>query len=86
VKNHRAFKPVLADDKEAMVKFTMRDLEEILFAAHTGMTVDSFQTIATDWTAKAKDQRWKRPYTDLVYQPMIEVLRYSAKKSLRPTS
>jgi hypothetical protein len=77
------FKSVLADDKEAMAKFTMRDLEEILFATHTGMTVDSFHTIATDWTAKAKDQRWKRPYTDLVYQPMIEVLRYFREKEFK---
>jgi len=82
-KTTEPFKSVLADDKEAMAKFTLRDLEEILFATHTGMTVESFQTIATDWTAKAKDQRWKRPYTDLVYQPMIEVLRYFREKEFK---
>lgn len=82
-KTTQPFKSVLADDKEAMAKFTMRDLEEILFATHTRMTVESFQTIATDWTAKAKDQRWKRPYTDLVYQPMIEVLHYFREKEFK---
>jgi len=82
-KTTEPFKSVLADDKEAMAKFTLRDLDEILFATHTGMTVESFQTIATDWTAKAKDQRWKRPYTDLVYQPMIEVLRYFREKEFK---
>jgi hypothetical protein len=48
------FKSVLADDKEAMAKFTMRDLEQILFATHTGMTVESFQTIATDGPRRQK--------------------------------
>jgi hypothetical protein len=47
------------------------------------MTVGSLQTIATDWTAKAKGQRWKRPYTNLVYQPTIEVLRCFCEKEFK---
>jgi hypothetical protein len=38
------------------------------------MPVDAFAAIAADWAAKAKDHRWQRPYTELVYQPMLEVL------------
>jgi haloacid dehalogenase-like hydrolase len=54
----------------------MKDLETILFAIHTGMTVDSFQTTAKDWTAKVRNPRWNRLYIEMVYQPMLEVLRY----------
>ena len=70
------FKAVLTDDKAAMAKFTLRDFEKIIFATHTGMTVEQFNAIAKDWIAKARNPRWKRPYTDLVYQPMREVLDY----------
>jgi phosphoserine phosphatase len=70
------FKSVLAGDRAAMAKFTMKELEEIAFATHSGMTVETFQTTVKDWIGKARHPRWKRPYTDLVYQPMLEVLRY----------
>ena len=45
-----------------------------MFATHAGMTVEAFNTIAADWAAKATDHRWHKPYTELVYQPMQEVL------------
>jgi hypothetical protein len=75
-KTTQPFQAVLSDDKEAIAKFTMPDLEKILFATHTGMTVDSFQVTAQDWIGKARDSRWKRPYTDLIYEPMVEVMRH----------
>jgi hypothetical protein len=75
-KTSEPFKSVLADDKQAIAKFTLPDLEKIMFATHTGMSVESFQTTASDWAAKAKYARWKRPYTDLVYQPMLEVMKF----------
>ena len=59
-----------------MAKFTMKDLETILMATHTGMTVEQFKTIVAEWIEKAKDPRWHRPYTELVYQPMLEVMQY----------
>jgi phosphoserine phosphatase len=40
------------------------------------MTVDTFRAEAEKWIATAKDERWKRPYTELTYQPMQEVLSY----------
>jgi phosphoserine phosphatase len=70
------FKAVIAGDKAAMAKFTLRDLEQIVFATHSGMSVDAFQATVKDWIARAKDPRWKRPYTELVYQPMLEVMRF----------
>ena len=75
-KTTEPFKSVLADDRAAIAKFTMKDLEEILLATHTGMTTGQFTAIVKAWLATARDPRWHRPYTDLVYQPMLEVMRY----------
>jgi hypothetical protein len=40
------------------------------------MTTEQFQSIVTDWLAKAKDKRWNRAYTELSYEPMLEVMKY----------
>jgi len=76
LKNVEPFKTVLSGDREAMAKLTMPDLEKILAATLTGMTVDEFEAKAKKWVGAAKDPRWKRPYTDLTYLPMQEMLRY----------
>jgi hypothetical protein len=70
------FKTVLSGNREAMAKFTMPDLYMILAATLTGMTVDEFNAEAKKWLDTARDPRWKRPYTELTYQPMQEVLKY----------
>lgn len=70
------FQSVLAHDKEKMAKFTTRDLEQILMVTHTGMTVETFEAAVKNWLAQARHARWNRPYTELVYQPMLEVLNY----------
>jgi phosphoglycolate phosphatase-like HAD superfamily hydrolase len=70
------FKTVLSGNREAMAKFSMHDLEVVLAATLTGMSVDTFGAEVKKWLATAKDPRWKRPYTDLTYQPMQEILQY----------
>lgn len=70
------FKTVLSGDLAAVAKLPKEDLEKLLMATLTGMTVDDFRASATKWIAEARDRRWKRPYTDLTYQPMQEVLQY----------
>jgi phosphoserine phosphatase len=70
------FKTVMSGDREAMATLTTHDLEKMLAATLTGMTVDTFNAEAKKWTEGAKDGRWKRPYTELIYQPMHEVLSY----------
>ena len=75
-KNVEPFKTVLSGNREAMAKLSMRDLEKILAATLTGMTVEEFNAEAKKWLETAKHPRWNRPYTELVYQPMLEVLRY----------
>ena len=74
--NVEPFKTVLSGDREAIAKLSLRDLEEIAAATLTGMTVEEFDAEAKKWLAAAKDPRWKRPYTDLTYQPMQEVMSY----------
>ena len=59
-----------------MAKLSLRELEEILFATLTGMSVEAFVAEAKKWIETAKHPRWKRLYTDLTYQPMLEVLQY----------
>jgi phosphoglycolate phosphatase-like HAD superfamily hydrolase len=76
LKNREPFKTVLSGDREAMSKLSLHDLEEILEAALTGMPVDVFDAEARKWIETAKHQRWNRLYTDLTYQPMLEVLQY----------
>ena len=70
------FKTVLSGDREAMAKLPTPELEKILAATLTGMTVDDFKAEVERWIATAKDARWKQPYTALTYQPMQEVLAY----------
>ena len=60
----------------ALAKSGERGLVELIMATHAGMTNDEFSKIVTDWLATARDPRFKRPYTELVYQPMLEVLAY----------
>src|SRR5215470_12364760 len=68
------FKTVLSGNREAMARLSMRDLEEILAATLTGMSVAEFNAEGKKWLETAKHPRWNRPYTELVYQPMLEVL------------
>jgi phosphoserine phosphatase len=49
---------------------------QLVAATHAGMTSEEFAKIVTDWLATARDQRFKLPYTELVYQPMLELLAY----------
>jgi haloacid dehalogenase-like hydrolase len=70
------FKTVLSGDREAIAKLPLRGLEEIASATLSGMTVDEFEAEVKKWVVGAKDPRWKRPYTDLTYQPMQEVLSF----------
>jgi phosphoserine phosphatase len=76
LRNAEPFKTVLSGNREAIGKLSMPDLEKILVATLTGMSVDEFNAEAKKWITAAKDPRWKRPYTELIYQPMLEVMRY----------
>ncbi|MDP1837535.1 MAG: HAD family hydrolase [Reyranella sp.] len=70
------FKSVLADDKAAMAAMGEKGLLEIMAATHTGLTTAEFSKAVNDWIATARHPRFNRLYSDLVYQPMLELLAY----------
>jgi hypothetical protein len=67
---------LLHGDRAAMEKLHTEDLMKILAATSTGMSVEEFSAEVKKWLGEAKDSRWKKPYTDLTYQPMQEALKY----------
>jgi phosphoglycolate phosphatase-like HAD superfamily hydrolase len=76
LKDVEPFKTVLSGNPEAIAKLTMPDLEKIIVSTLTGMTTDEFGAEAKTWLATTKDPRWKRPYTELIYQPILEVMSH----------
>jgi hypothetical protein len=76
LKDKEPFKTVLSGDREALAKLSLRDLFEIVIATQSGMTPEAYGQEVKNWLAAAKHPRWNRPYTELVYQPMLEVLKY----------
>ena len=75
-KETQPFKAVLEDDLKSVFASGERGLLELMTVSHAGMTTDEFEVIVTDWLATAKHPRFKRPYTELVYQPMLELLAH----------
>ncbi|MFO1433170.1 MAG: HAD family hydrolase [Candidatus Competibacteraceae bacterium] len=70
------FKTVLSGNREALAKLSLQDLEKLLAVTLTGMPVDQFQVEVRQWLVEARNPRWQRPYTELTYLPMQEVLKY----------
>jgi hypothetical protein len=75
-KDKQPFKAALEGDMKTLAESGERGLVDLVMATHAGMTAEEFQKIVMDWLATARHPRFKRPYTELAYQPMIEVLAY----------
>ncbi len=75
-KDKEPFASLLKGDMKAVLAGGERGLIEIVAATHAGMTTDEFNKIVKDWIATAKNPATKRPFTEMVYQPMIELLAY----------
>jgi hypothetical protein len=75
-KEKQPFKAVLDGDHKALAAAGEHGLVELLGATHAGMTPDVFDGIVRDWLATARHPRFHRPYTELVYQPMLELLAF----------
>jgi phosphoglycolate phosphatase-like HAD superfamily hydrolase len=75
-KDQQPFKAVLEGNPEALLEFGEKGIFEILATTHSGMTTDAFSKVAEDWFAAARHPRFGRPYTELAYQPMQELLTY----------
>ncbi|MGB6192283.1 MAG: HAD family hydrolase, partial [Terracidiphilus sp.] len=75
-KTTQPFEGVLEGDMKAVAATGEKGLMELMAATHAGMSLDEFHKIVLDWLATAQHPRFKRPYTECVYQPMLELLEY----------
>lgn len=75
-KNKQPFKAVLERDFKTLGAQGEKGAFQLVMATHTGMSSDEFNRIASDWIANARHPKFKRPYTETIYQPMLELLDY----------
>jgi phosphoserine phosphatase len=75
-KDNPAFKALVAHDQKELMKMSHRPLLALVGVANSGMTVEAYDRTIRDWLATAQHPKFKRPYTDLVFQPMQELLAY----------
>ena len=75
-KTEQPFKAVLEGDKKTLAKSGMKGLTKLIMATHAGMTPDEFAVIVKDWLNTSRHPRFNRRYSELVYQPMLELLKY----------
>lgn len=75
-KTTEPFASILAQDIPSALAGGEKAIAEIVAATHAGMTTDEFAKAVADWVATAKHPRFQRPYTECVYQPMLELLAY----------
>jgi len=75
-KERQPYKAVLNDDLRTALAGGEKAIGELMAASHAGMTTEEFDDIVKEWLASARHPRFKRPYPELVYQPMLEVLAY----------
>jgi phosphoserine phosphatase len=75
-KTQQPFKAVLDNDLKALAAAGEKGLVELIMASHAGMSTAKFEAIVTDWLDKARHPRFKRRYTELAYQPMLELLAF----------
>ncbi len=74
--NQQPFQAVLDGDMKSLVASGEKGLLELVMATHAGMTTDEFTGIVTKWLKSARHPTLHKPYTDLVYKPMLELLDY----------
>ncbi|PQO27882.1 HAD family hydrolase [Blastopirellula marina] len=75
-KTQQPFKAVLENDLKTLAASGKKGLLELIVATHTGITTEQFEAIVTDWFKTARHPRFKRPYTECTYLPMVELLEY----------
>jgi hypothetical protein len=82
-KDQEPFASVLKGDVKSALAGGERALMEMVMATHTGMTTEEFEKTVKDWIATAKHPKTGRLYTEMVYQPMLEVLAYLRANSFK---
>jgi phosphoserine phosphatase len=82
-KKKQPFKAVLNGDMKALAATGERGLVEIIMATHADMSTEAFERVVMDWLSKARHPRFKRPYTECIYQPMLELMAYLRASGFR---
>lgn len=82
-KSTQPFRALIEDDAKAIANFDTKDIQKIVSATHSGMTTDAFTKMVKDWVKDYKHPRFERPYTQLFYQPMLEVIKYLQKNQFQ---
>ena len=75
-KSEQPFQAVLENDMDALDRSGLTGLMQLIMASHAGMTTTQFEQIVRGWLSTALHPKFERPYTDLVFQPMLELLQY----------
>jgi phosphoserine phosphatase len=75
-KTQQPFQAILEGDMEALSSYGEKGILELVMTTHTGMTTEKFEQIVKDWLSTARHPRFNRTYTELIYQPMVELMNY----------
>jgi hypothetical protein len=75
-KEQEPIRAILSHDHEAMAKLGAQDIGKVVAVTHSGMTTDDFQRTVEEWLETANHPRFRVHYTDLAYEPMLELLAY----------
>jgi hypothetical protein len=82
-KTKQPFQAILDKNMKALAAAGEKGLLQIIAETHSGMSIDEFGKAVLDWTVSARHPRFDRPYTELVYQPMLELLAYLRAKGFK---
>jgi len=75
-KDKEPFASLLKGDLKVALAGGEHAILEIVLATHANMTTEAFEKVVRDWLATARHPKTGRPYNEMIYQPMVELLRY----------
>jgi phosphoglycolate phosphatase-like HAD superfamily hydrolase len=81
--SEQPFKAALEGDLKTLATGGMASLDKLLMTTHAGMTAEDFTAIVADWLKTARHPRFNRPYNELTFQPMVELLGYLSQSGFR---
>ncbi|HEU5296284.1 MAG TPA: HAD family hydrolase [Burkholderiaceae bacterium] len=82
-RDNAAFKALASGDREAIGALSERELAGFIYTAQGGLSDEAYDAAARDWLARARHPKFNRPYTELVYQPQLELLAYLRSKGFK---
>ena len=82
-KDNAAFKALMANDHQALADMGVKPVLELLLVANSGMSTEAYDQTIREWLASARHATLRRPYTELVYQPQLELLNYLRSKGFK---